>query len=694
MRKILYIVLASATLLFAQVGIARNAHGIRVPSAYTLEQGFVYIGANIENISDGKPLALDGYTDMATGTTTPADNNAAAAGWGMQVGYGVFDFLELGLSLPFYYESEVDGTNLEGTGLGDIQGSAKISVPLNLPIFLSFEGDIYAPTGTKSRGFRPRHAWFIEQEKPSYAYTSGNFTLAATSFISVDFFGILLWNNFGSYLTPMGSGSNVFLWGSGLELFPKKMISLIAEVSGETRIHKLNSFENLLNESARFTPGLRLHLPGRTDLVFGADIGLDFLRGRNAGNGIEIIRKDKDKTIQYEIPSTHKTTFVFAITKTLDFSWKDTDHDGVADRLDMCPGSTFGVMVNNRGCPVDQDQDGVLNIVDDCPNTPFGIEVDFFGCPLDEDKDSIPDYQDKCPGTPHGTAVNKDGCTRDTDQDGIDDNNDLCPETSREEQVNTSGCPIDNDHDGVLNENDKCPETPPGQPVDRDGCPLDYDNDGVPDNLDRCPNSHPDEHVDAFGCPTDQDHDGVPDTKDQCPDTPDGFSVDQSGCPSDNDNDSIPDDLDKCPNTPAGAPVDSTGCPSDSDEDGVADYLDKCPETFPNVLVNAHGCPYNNKLNLSSIAKQVKFHNNKEEPLNSAYTAINDVIELMRRYEFDLEIEVSASGPNAQALSEARAQHIGDVLEIKGFGKKRVNIKAVGSAFPSGVRFTAKGIKR
>ena len=348
MRKILYIVLASATLLFAQVGIARNAHGIRVPSAYTLEQGFVYIGASMENISDGKSLALDGYTD-ASGTKTPVDNNAAAASWGMQMGYGVFDFLELGLSLPIYYESKVHGTDLDGMGVGDIQGSAKINVPLKLPIYLSFEGDIYAPTGTKSRGFRPRHAWFVEQEKPSYAYTSGNFTLAASGFISADFFGILLWNNFGGYLTPMGSGSNVFLWGSGLELFPKKMISLIAEVSGETRIHKLNHFENLFNEPARFTPGLRLHLPGRTELVFGADIGLDFLRGRNAGNGIEVIRKDGDNTIQYEVPSTHKTTFVFAITKTLDFSWKDTDHDGVADRLDMCPGSTFGVMVNNRG---------------------------------------------------------------------------------------------------------------------------------------------------------------------------------------------------------------------------------------------------------------------------------------------------------------------------------------------------------
>ncbi|MBQ3986996.1 MAG: thrombospondin type 3 repeat-containing protein, partial [Oscillospiraceae bacterium] len=132
---------------------------------------------------------------------------------------------------------------------------------------------------------------------------------------------------------------------------------------------------------------------------------------------------------------THEISFVFAFSKTLNFSWKDSDRDGVADRMDMCPGSTFGVKVNNRGCPVDEDQDGILNIVDDCPNTPFGIEVDFFGCPLDKDRDGVPDYKDKCAATLVGRAVDGDGCELDSDGDGVDDNNDLCPGTSPEEQV-------------------------------------------------------------------------------------------------------------------------------------------------------------------------------------------------------------------------------------------------------------------
>jgi hypothetical protein len=170
--------------------------------------------------------------------------------------------------------------------------------------------------------------------------------------------------------------------------------------------------------------------------------------------------------------------------------------------------------------------------------------------------------------------------------------------------------------------------------------------------------------------------------------------VDRSGCPADNDLDGVPDDMDKCPNTPAKAPVDTTGCPADNDGDGVADYLDKCPDTFPDVLVNASGCPYNSKKNLNSIAKQVKFRDSNEEPLNSAYTAVNDVIELMRRYGFDLEVQVSASGPRAKAVSEARAEHLREIFKIKGFDEKRVQIEAVGAAFPPGVKFTAKNIKR
>ena len=59
----------------------------------------------------------------------------------------------------------------------------------------------------------------------------------------------------------------------------------------------------------------------------------------------------------------------------------DSDHDGVPDYLDKCPGTLRGVRVDKDGCPVDSDHDGVPDYRDKCPNTPSGVQVDKNGCP-------------------------------------------------------------------------------------------------------------------------------------------------------------------------------------------------------------------------------------------------------------------------------------------------------------------------
>src|SRR3546814_1137394 len=45
-------------------------------------------------------------------------------------------------------------------------------------------------------------------------------------------------------------------------------------------------------------------------------------------------------------------------------SAKDSDGDGVPDRLDKCPGTPMGVHVYSNGCPVDMDGDGVADYLD------------------------------------------------------------------------------------------------------------------------------------------------------------------------------------------------------------------------------------------------------------------------------------------------------------------------------------------
>lgn len=256
--------------------------------------------------------------------------------------------------------------------------------------------------------------------------------------------------------------------------------------------------------------------------------------------------------------------------------------------------------------PKDSDKDGVFDKLDMCPNTPANVRVDDLGCPLDTDGDGVPDYLDQCPTTPSAAY-------------GL---------------VDSVGCPIDSDQDGVPDYLDKCPDTPEEarNSVDDKGCPLDTDRDGVPDYLDQCPGTPAAAEglVDSVGCPLDTDGDGVPDYIDRCPNTPaEAYGlIDEYGCPLDTDKDGVPDYLDKCPDTPKEAygRVDTCGCPLDTDGDGVPDYLDECP-TVPGSKANK-GCPEVKRevRNLLRKAMQgIQFENGKATIKKSSYPILNQI---------------------------------------------------------------------
>ena len=58
----------------------------------------------------------------------------------------------------------------------------------------------------------------------------------------------------------------------------------------------------------------------------------------------------------------------------------------------------------------DTDGDGVADRLDLCPDTPRGAKVDDYGCPWDSDGDGVPDGLDKCPDTAENSPVDADGC--------------------------------------------------------------------------------------------------------------------------------------------------------------------------------------------------------------------------------------------------------------------------------------------
>lgn len=401
----------------------------------------------------------------------------------------------------------------------------------------------------------------------------------------------------------------------------------------------------------------------------------------------------------YVIPDKTK---MFNIAMGFSICWgsnrRDKDHDGVWDKLDMCPNTPRGVAVDENGCPLDEDKDGVPDYLDKCLGTPaeaIGM-VDSVGCPKDSDGDGVADYLDKCPNTPKEAIgkVDSVGCELDSDGDGVPDWKDECENTPKEAIgfVDEKGCEKDSDGDGVVDWKDKCADTPAGAPVDENGCELDSDGDGVPDWKDECKNTPKEAigFVDDKGCELDSDGDGIVDWKDKCPNTPAGVPVDANGCEKDSDGDGVPDWRDECENTPKKAQgmVDEKGCPLDSDGDEVPDYLDECP-TVPGLKVNK-GCP-EIKREIRQLLKKamqgIEFETGKSTILPVSYPILDQIAQhFIENPTFVIEVQghtdnVGKADMNKR-LSQARADAVREYLIGKGVPAERMTAVGYGPERP------------
>ncbi len=185
----------------------------------------------------------------------------------------------------------------------------------------------------------------------------------------------------------------------------------------------------------------------------------------------------------------------------LPISIRNTDMSNISTRpylamLEPSIGFTYFI-----GGAKDTDKDGIKDKVDQCPDTPKGALVDEFGCPLDADGDGVYDGLDTCNETPQGAIVDITGCALDGDIDGVPDGIDLCADSPLGVEVDVYGCPLDNDKDGIPDFKDQQLDTPLGAIVDQDGVAMDTDKDGVPDGIDKCPEDGEGIIVDEFGCP-------------------------------------------------------------------------------------------------------------------------------------------------------------------------------------------------
>ena len=697
MKQFLLAILVCATFLFAQPGFSVGKSGINVPEARILNRSELFVMGGFEMASSNTTASIEGYILSEEGNKKFLDKESPSNSILGYVGYGIYKNLELGLNLNAHYDGNAANTSLKGLGFGDIGIMLKGGFPkqkIKDFIHTAAALQVFIPTGTNEKGLRPRHLWYIHQDTISHAFSAADIAIAGTFYLTFNFSKYISWNNYAGFLRTLENGENILIWGSGLNIFHYEWVSLVLEASGETTINTSAFMRGFLNDQLRFSPGLRLRLPKRTTLTINADLGMDLFRKRKIHRGHAMTVLADGQKYDYTVPGSPTIAASIRLSRTFDMSWNDSDGDGVEDRKDLCPKSDPSYKVDRRGCTVDTDKDGIADNLDKCPETPADVLIDVNGCPEDHDGDGVPDYMDKCPSTNPGDPVNEFGCIYDEDGDGIHDGIDKCPGSTAGKEVDEFGCLTDKDDDGVPNALDSCPNTPIGLAVDQYGCIQDKDQDGVPDEWDQCPNSAPNEIVSMYGCPVDSDEDGIPDFLDKCDNTPTGALVDSLGCRLDQDKDGVFDEDDQCQFTPENAPVDEKGCPLDSDNDGVYDFLDNCPNTLERTQVDEQGCPIREKLNLDKIARRVQFHRGTNRPLNSSYTALNDVISIMRHNKtIFIEIQCSVKPKesiNPQALSDARAMVIYDYLGNKGIKEERLKAAGYGLHLPSNVRGNAK----
>ncbi|MGQ9477585.1 MAG: MopE-related protein, partial [Candidatus Bipolaricaulia bacterium] len=262
----------------------------------------------------------------------------------------------------------------------------------------------------------------------------------------------------------------------------------------------------------------------------------------------------------------------------VDEGFPDSDFDGVADCVDVCPGGDDAL-----------DIDGDL-VPDDCDCCPFTPNPD----QTDSDRDGLGDACDNCPGVPNPAQLDSDG-------DGLGDACDACPQDPNKTEPGICGCGVadtDTDNDGTPDCHDNCPADPSKISPGVCGCGVadtDTDGDGTPDCHDRCPSDPGKTEPGICGCATpdtDSDGDGTADCIDSCPDDANKTDPGLCGCSvadTDTDGDGTPDCHDQCPNDINKTQPGICGCgtpDTDSDGDGVL-VCNDCDDNNPNIYPGA-----------------------------------------------------------------------------------------------------------
>ncbi len=390
------------------------------------------------------------------------------------IGFGVTDYLDFALSIPFYADLP-EGFSPEGA-FGDLKFSTQFRIPgkkdrltdAALLVGVSF------PTGEKTKGYIPRHTLYHEHVDsiilPVSCFSSGSydFNIEALWRLNVSWFGMYV--NTGCLLTSTNTLSNLLILRTAMEFKLSSNISFFTELTSESRFSNVTDRFRITRDPFWLEPGFQV-VTDHGGLV--ALTGGICLTSKDEITYYSQSRKNMSSKNERIISGKVMPSWRAGLHIGWNMSLRNVDRDGdlVSDEYDKCPKQKEDLdnFDDHDGCPdTDNDKDGIIDSLDKCPDNPEDFDgfEDGDGCPdLDNDGDHIVDSLDKCPDI----AEDLDGFI---DDDGCIDN--------------------DNDNDGIIDSLDKCiseAEDKDGY-QDDDGCPdIDNDQDGVADNLDQCPDS-------------------------------------------------------------------------------------------------------------------------------------------------------------------------------------------------------------
>jgi outer membrane protein OmpA-like peptidoglycan-associated protein len=456
---------------------------VRAMSARTLGQGAIHVGAGGKYDFDRDYAAGPGGSGepISASGTTVEDAIAHLLSGNLFFVYGVAPLLDIGLAFPLYYDAAPWGDDRFGPG--DLELTGKLTWPfLEDSAFMTHAMFLRVtfPTGSGDRGYFPRHAYYIEEDKTDPGrnlFTANTIALNPQLAWSMHFdrlanpVPLAIHANLGAVVTTMRRGTAI-VGALGIEGTPVEALTLFLEVAGEARVkYYAESFEpeHFDNDPVRLTPGLRLNLPHGFTITTAADISLS--------------TRDSDfRTTWNRGDVRYATAPLPRIGVQLGAAWNgfvrtpDKDKDGIPDHDDACPTKAEDKdgYQDDDGCPdLDNDQDGIPDAKDSCPDKAARCD----GCPvLDADSDGINDDDDACVNEPEDKDgfQDQDGCPdTDNDKDGIPDDKDTCPDEAEDKDgyQDQDGCPdTDNDGDGIGDADDTCPNT--AGVADNDGCPA------------------------------------------------------------------------------------------------------------------------------------------------------------------------------------------------------------------------------